>query len=74
VTAKQFPELFALKMKEVEEFRRYAETCRKLSYEVADASSKRQLVEMATVWMLLANEREEELRASSADTQTVDRA
>jgi hypothetical protein len=51
-------------MKIVEEYRRYAETCRKLSYEVADESSKRQLLEMATVWALLASEREEELRSA----------
>ena len=52
-------------MKEVEEYRHYAETCQKLSYEVADELSKRQLLEMATVWTLLASEREEELRNGS---------
>jgi hypothetical protein len=45
-------------MQEVDEFRHYAEVCRKLSREMSDPGSKRQLMEMATVWTLLAGERE----------------
>ena len=45
-------------MQEVAEYRRYAELCRKLGRDVSDAESKRQLMEMATVWTLLASERE----------------
>jgi hypothetical protein len=52
-------------MKQVEEYRRYADICRKLSLDINDAFSKRQLMEMAAVWTILANDREEHL--SSAD-------
>jgi hypothetical protein len=45
-------------MREVAEYRRYADVCQKLSREIGDLESKRQLVEMATVWTLLASERE----------------
>ena len=47
-------------MQEVAEFRHYADICRKLSLDVSDATAKRQLMEMATVWTLLADERERE--------------
>ena len=45
-------------MQEVAEYRRYADVCRKLTRELSDPESKRQLVEMATVWTFLADERE----------------
>ena len=45
-------------MREVAEYRRYADVCRKLTRELSDPESKRQLMEMATVWTLLAGERE----------------
>jgi len=49
-------------MREVIEYRHYAEVCRKLSLDTADATAKLQLMEMATVWTLLADEREEAIR------------
>ena len=52
-------------MKQVGEYRRYADICRKLSLDMNDALSKRQLMEMAAVWTILANDREEQL--SNAD-------
>jgi hypothetical protein len=45
-------------MREVAEYRRYAELCRKMGRDMSDPESKRQLMEMATVWTLLASERE----------------
>jgi hypothetical protein len=48
-------------MKQVDEYRRYADICRKLSLDVNDAVSKRQLMEMAAVWTMLAIDREEQL-------------
>jgi hypothetical protein len=45
-------------MREVAEYRRYAELCRKMARDMSDPESKRQLMEMATVWTLLASERE----------------
>ena len=41
-------------MLEVNKYRRYADTCRKLSLDVGD-------LEMATAWTLLADDREEQL-------------
>jgi len=52
-------------MQEVIEFRRYADICRKLSLDVNDATAKRQLMEMATVWTLLADEREEAIKSGT---------
>jgi len=49
-------------MREVSEYRHYADVCRKLSLDMTDATAKRQLMEMATVWTLLADEREEAIR------------
>ena len=53
-------------MKEVAEYRHYADLCRKLSRDVGDPLSKRQLIEMAAVWTLLASEREARLHAADA--------
>jgi hypothetical protein len=49
-------------MKEVAEYRHYADLCGKLSRDIGDPLSKRQLIEMAAVWTLLASERETRLR------------
>ena len=49
-------------MREVIEYRHYAEVCRKLSLDVANATAKRQLMEMATVWTLLADQREDAIK------------
>jgi hypothetical protein len=49
-------------MKEVAEYRHYADLCRKFSRDIADPVSKRELIEMAAVWTLLASEREAQLR------------
>ena len=49
-------------MREVIEYRQYADMCRKLSLDAADATAKRQLMEMATVWTLLADEREDAIK------------
>jgi hypothetical protein len=50
-------------MREVAEYRGYAEVCRKLSREISAPEAKRQLMEMATVWTLLASEREDLLQS-----------
>jgi hypothetical protein len=52
-------------MQEVSEYRRYAEICRRLSRAIGDGTGKRQLMEMATVWTLLADEREETIRRAA---------
>ena len=52
-------------MREVSEYRQYAEVCRKLSPDAADATAKRQLMEMATVWTLLADEREKAINGKT---------
>lgn len=57
-------------MQEVAEYRAYAEDCRRIARSTTNAEHKRRLLEMATVWDLLANEREAFLRAgkrSAAD-------
>lgn len=54
-------------MREVAEYRRYADTCRKLSLDMAEPDAKRQLMEMATVWTLLADERENALNGRASD-------
>lgn len=48
-------------MQEVAEFRGYAKDCRRIARSTSDPEHKRRLMEMATVWDLLANEREERL-------------
>ena len=53
-------------MREVTEYRHYADVCRKLSLDVNDATARRQLMEMATVWTLLADEREATVKRSGA--------
>jgi len=53
-------------MKEVVEYRHYADLCRKFSRDIADPESKRQLIEMAAVWALLASEREARLGEAGA--------
>lgn len=52
-------------MKQIDDYRRYADICRKLSLDVNDAFSKRQLMEMAAVWTILANDREEQLSGAA---------
>jgi len=49
-------------MREVAEFRQYATYCRSIAWVTSDADNKRRLLEMATVWLLLAHEREEKVR------------
>ncbi|HZR62345.1 MAG TPA: hypothetical protein VFA80_15475 [Xanthobacteraceae bacterium] len=46
-------------MQEIAEFRGYAEDCRRIARSTNDPEHKRRLMEMATVWDLLADEREE---------------
>jgi hypothetical protein len=48
-------------MQQVAEFRGYAKDCRRIARSTSDPEHKRRLMEMATVWDLLANEREERL-------------
>jgi hypothetical protein len=48
-------------MKEVAEYRRYAEICRKLSLDSGDPVAKRHLMEMAAVWTMIAADREEQV-------------
>ena len=59
-------------MQEVAEFRGYAEDCRKIARSTSNSEHKRRLLEMATVWDLLADERETFVRGgkrSAADRQ-----
>ena len=46
-------------MQEIAEFRGYAEDCRRIARSTSDSEHKRRLMEMATVWDLLADECEE---------------
>ena len=55
-------------MRKVTDYRRYADTCRKLSLDARDLEAKRQLMEMASAWTLLANEREERFEATPKGT------
>ena len=48
-------------MQQVAEFRGYAEDCRRIARSTSAPEHKRRLMEMATVWDLLADEREERL-------------
>ena len=48
-------------MQQVAEFRGYAGDCRRIARSTSDPEHKRRLMEMATVWDLLADEREEAL-------------
>lgn len=57
-------------MQEVAEYRGYAEDCRRIARSTSNPDDKRRLVEMATVWDFLADEREERInggRRSAAD-------
>ena len=58
-------------MQEVAEFRGYAEDCRRIARSTTNADHKRRLLEMATVWDLLADEREALIRGAkrAADRQ-----
>jgi hypothetical protein len=51
-------------MQEVAEFRGYAEDCRKIAQSTTNSEHKRRLLEMATVWDLLAEEREALIRGA----------
>lgn len=53
-------------MREVTEYRHYADVCRKLSLDVSDVTAKRQLMEMATARTLLADEREAAVKRPGA--------
>jgi hypothetical protein len=48
-------------MQQVAEFRSYAEDCRRIARSTTDPEHKRRLMEMATVWDLLADERQERI-------------
>lgn len=57
-------------MQEVAEYRGYAEDCRRIARSTTNPDHKRRLMEMATVWDLLANECEERIsggKRSAAD-------
>jgi len=59
-------------MQEVAEYRGYAEDCRRIARSTTNPEHKRRLLEMATVWDLLADEREAFIRGgkrSAADRQ-----
>ena len=49
-------------MRQVAEFKGYAADCRKIAQATVHPEYKRRLMEMATAWVLLAHEREKELR------------
>lgn len=48
-------------MQEVAEYRGYAEDCRRIARSTTNSEHKRRLLEMATVWDVLADEREERI-------------
>jgi hypothetical protein len=48
-------------MQEVAEFRGYAEDCRRIARTTSNPDDRRRLLEMATVWALLAGEREAQI-------------
>jgi hypothetical protein len=48
-------------MQEVAEYRAYAEDCRRIARSTTNLEHKRRLLEMATVWDLLADEREQRI-------------
>jgi hypothetical protein len=48
-------------MQEVAEFRGYAKDCRRIARSTTDPEHRRRLLEMAAVWDLLADEREERI-------------
>jgi hypothetical protein len=48
-------------MQEVDEYRTYAEDCRRMARTTSNPDDKRRLLEMATVWTLLAGEREAQI-------------
>jgi hypothetical protein len=50
-------------MKTVEEYRGFAEDCRKLAAELADPGDKRAMALMAAAWDKVANEREAVLKS-----------
>ena len=57
-------------MQEVAEFRGYAEDCRRIARAMSDPDHRRRLLEMATVWDLLADEHEQRIgggKRSAAD-------
>ena len=49
---------FCQPMNEVDEYLAYADDCRRIARSMANPDDKRRLLEMATVWALLAGERE----------------
>jgi hypothetical protein len=48
-------------MQEVDEYRTYAEDCRRIARTISNPDDRRRLLEMATVWSLLAGEREAQI-------------
>jgi hypothetical protein len=52
-------------MQEIAEYRGYAEDCRRMARTASNPEDKRRLMEMATVWALLASEREAEINQSA---------
>jgi hypothetical protein len=52
-------------MKTVEEYRGFAEDCRKLAAQLADPEDKRAMKLMAAAWDKIANEREAALESGS---------
>jgi hypothetical protein len=50
-------------MKTVEEYRGFAEDCRKLAAELTDSEDKRAMALMAAAWDKVANEREAALKS-----------
>ena len=48
-------------MQEVDEFRTYAEDCRRMARTASNPDDRRRLLEMATVWALLAGESEAQI-------------
>jgi hypothetical protein len=55
-------------MQEVAEYLGYAEDCRRIARTTSNPDDKRRLLEMATVWALLASEREAQLNGERPAT------
>ena len=57
-------------MQEVDEYRTYAEDCRRMARTASNPDDRRRLLEMATVWTLLAGEREEQINGERLPPRT----
>ena len=60
-------------MREVAEYRDYAQVCRRIARSTTNPDHKRRLLEMATVWDLLADEREAQIAGAPRPAATANK-